>query len=76
MPPSVPPDITRHTSAARSRGKAMKHQPKRLRGVAAGEIVDAAIALSLAEDRHDCLRIDATGGDRVLDAAHIVGPSG
>jgi hypothetical protein len=41
-------------------------------GEAAGEIVDVAVALGLAEDRHDAGRIDSGSRDGSLDAAHVV----
>ena len=50
----------------------LQHQREALRREAAREIVDVAVALGLAEDRHDAGRIDAAFRDRLLDAAHVI----
>ena len=77
MPPSVPPDITRQIFAACSAGRCRwNSRLSAKRRVAAREIVDEAVALGLAEDRHDAFRIDAACGDRGLDAADVVGRGG
>ena len=77
MPPSVPPDITRQILAVCSAERCRwNSKAQRQRRVAAREIVDEAVALGLAEDRHDTFRIDAAGGDGGLDTADIVGSGG
>ena len=51
---------------------ALEEVAERQRGEAAAEIVDAAIALGLAEDGHDAFGLDATVGDGRLDRRGVV----
>src|SRR5215468_4328002 len=61
-PPSVPPDMTMATRRSISDGAQVQalgqHELQGERGVAAGEVVDAAVALGLADDGHDGCGID------------------
>jgi len=53
-----------------------QHQRHRERRKAACEVIHVAVALGLAEDRHDARRIDVACRDQRLDAAHVIGRGG
>ena len=75
--PSVPPDITtRDALHRRVRNVAAQHGLQRAHGEPAGEIVDEAVALRLAEDGEHAGGIDGAVRDRGLDAGDIVGSVG
>ncbi len=46
---------------------------ERAHGEGAGEVVDIAVALGLAEDRDDTLRVDAAIGERGFERRDVVG---
>jgi hypothetical protein len=75
-----PLGAARHHQAHRGglipRKDAGEHGAERGGGKAAGEIIDEAVALGLAEDRDNAGRVDAAFGNGGLDAAHVIRTGG